>query len=529
MESENPRLDVLLINPPYSRLKGIYSVHFPIGIGYLAGALRKHCNVMIYNMEDPLSEREEFRLKSDKSSFKLCYSRLFSQSDNYRRSLESNSLPVWQEAKEVFLKFKPKIIGITCKSAEYHSALKVAEIYKALFSQGIVILGGQHPTIQSEEIILSDIARRKSAGKGIIDILVRGEGEKTAAELISVILNKGIDFSAISQIPGLSFYNGAQISHTANRPLLLDLDAMEFPARDLLIKPIRERNAYGEIIASRGCPFDCGFCSARAIWDKKVRYRSVQNVAQEIEQVIRQYKAKRFNFRDDTFALNRQWAIRLLAALRKLKIEWECTSRVDAVDYDLLREMRSAGCFAISYGIESGSEPVLKKICKNITLKQINKANSETIRAGIIPKGFLMVGFPDEAEEDILATIKFVKKTKFLDLGLSVFTPYPGSRLFERARQLGLLRKDISWDKTSHLSLNNFFTQCVTKERFISLLQELICAVDRHNASLRLVLVKIKILIRNSPSAFFKRIFYKLKNAITKTFTAKEAKCAALR
>lgn len=508
MESDNCKTDVLLINPPFSRLRGVYSVHFPLGLGYLAATLRKYCKVKIYNTEDPLSEREECLLKSNESSFRLCYSRLFAQADNYRRSLEKDDLPVWEEIRDVFFKYQPRIIGVTCRSAEYPAALRVARIYKTCFPDGVVIFGGQHPTIQSEEVLLTNL----------VDFLVRGEGEKTIIELILALKGDNAASKDFTNIEGISFRRGNILVHTQKRDLLSELDVLEFPARDLLIKPIKDKTAYGDMMTSRGCPFDCGFCSAKAIWGREVRYRSIQNVIEEIEKIIEEYKIRKFNFRDDTLTIDHARVIRLVSAIKNFKIEWECTTRVDTVDYQLLREMRKAGCVSINYGIESGSEQMLKRIGKNITKAQINDASFNTVRAGIIPKGFLMVGFPDETEGDILQTIDFVKRNRFHDLGLSVFTPYPGSYLFKRANELGLITNGPNWLEVSHLGPKNFFTQCVSKEKFHSLLRELIKAVDRHNASLQSLLIKIRILVMYDPQLFLRRVISKLKSIVTRYF-----------
>lgn len=499
----NSKLDVLLINPPFSRLKGNpYDVYFPLNIGYLASALRNICKVKIYNAEDPLGTENE-ELAQEDNKYKK-YDDLFNSASSYKRALESDSHPAWHEAKNTFIKYQPKIIGISCMSAKFPAALKVAQIYKTLFPEGFVIVGGQHPTIRTDEVLLS-----KS-----VDFVVRGEGDETIVEIVSALLNKKVSFNDLVKIKGISFRRGNSITHTENRTLISELDKLNFPARDLLIKPIKNKGAYSVIISSRGCPFDCGFCSAKAVVGRNPRYRSISNVIDEIITVRDEYRISNLFFWDDTFTVNRKRTIELSRAMRELGILWSCTTRVNTIDYDLLREMKKGGCFSIDYGVESGSERMLTKINKNITKTQIEQAISCSIKAGIIPNIFLMTGFPDETEDNIRETIEFANNTKAFGIVLSIFTPYPGTMLFERANELGLVKKEMDWCNLSHQSFSNHFTQFVSTDRFSSLVKELISVVDRHNTSLYKQIIRSAIIAMNHPKYLFIKYIGLLKNKI---------------
>jgi len=234
-----------------------------------------------------------------------------------------------------------------------------------------------------------------------------------------------------------------------------------------------------------------------------MRYRTAENVTDEITKVKSAYKISKFFFWDDTFALNRQHAIDLLRAIKSCSIWWSCTTRVDVVDLELLREMRKAGCISIDYGIETGSEQMLRTISKNITLEKIKHALSCTIRAGIVPNAFLMAGFPDETEDDIRKTTIFAKKTKAFSLCLSVFTPYPGTALFERANKLGLIKQDFDWRNFSHQSFENRFTQIATQGNFKFLVKKLIYVIDKHNSSPVRGMFRRKIILLNHPKYAF--------------------------
>jgi radical SAM superfamily enzyme YgiQ (UPF0313 family) len=500
--TESPKIDVLLINPPFRRLKNIiYNSIFYFNTGYLAAALRNTCRVKIYNIEEPIDDNEDSTGQDSREKFTGAYLTTFKSSVSYKNALGDDFHPVWFETKKTFLKYRPKIIGVSSLSATYPSSLKIARIYKECIPDGVVIFGGQHPTIKTDEVLSS----------GYVDFVVRGEGEETIRELVPALLKDLVSVSELTKIKGISFMQFGSITHTENRSALVNLDKLDFPARDLLLKPFRDKRAYSVIITSRGCAFDCGFCSAKAIVGKKVRYRSIQNVTDEIKEVVDKYGIRIFSFWDDTFTVNRNRTIELCRALRKLGIDWQCTSRVDMVDYPLLKEMSRAGCYAIDYGVESGSESMLIKINKNVTRVQIDKAFSDSIRAGIIPNAFLMIGFPDETEEDIRKTIEFAKKANAIALCLSIFTPYPGTVLYNRAKELCLIKDDFDWRNISHQSFDNYFTQCVSRDKFKSLLYELIDSVDKHNASLYNRILAILIVSKNNPKRFIRKIINKFK------------------
>jgi len=232
MQSENSEIDVLLIEPPFTRLMGQYSIRFPLNLGYLAAALRRHCNVRIYNMEDPLSEDDE-HLRTRPEHAVINYSEAFARSEKYKDALDSDSQPAFTEARQVFSKYKPGIIGITCMSAKYPSALKVAAIYRSCVPDGIIIWGGQHPTIRTKQVLSS----------GMADVIVRGEGEETLTELVGHLRQHGMT-GGLDKIKGISFRRDNSIIHTEDRGLLPDIDRLGFPARDLLMKPIKNKVIY---------------------------------------------------------------------------------------------------------------------------------------------------------------------------------------------------------------------------------------------------------------------------------------------
>ena len=194
-------------------------------------------------------------------------------------------------------------------------------------------------------------------------------------------------------------------------------------------------------MSSRGCPFQCIFCSSSRFFGKKYRTRTTKNVVDEMEYLVSEYKPRSIEFSDDEFTLNRKRVEEICDEIksRGLDIGWACSSRVDTISRSLLKKMKRAGCFLIYYGIESGSQRILNFIKKGIRIDQIVKAVRWTKEAGIKALGSFIIGFPDETREEIEETIKFSKKLNLDYAQFSIATPYPGTELYQIAKRNGLL------------------------------------------------------------------------------------------
>jgi radical SAM superfamily enzyme YgiQ (UPF0313 family) len=191
------------------------------------------------------------------------------------------------------------------------------------------------------------------------------------------------------------------------------------------------------MLSGRGCPYLCTFCSRTGIRDKhNVRFRSPENVVAEIEHCIKKYGIRDFRFYDDTLVVPRKRIVDLcnLIIKKKLKISFNCFARVDTVDLSLLKLMRKAGCYHIKYGLESGSNETLKKIKKFTTTEQARKAIKWTKQCGMAAKASFILGFPDETIEEIKQTVEFAKEIMPSYVTFGIFTPLPGSELFDEAK-----------------------------------------------------------------------------------------------
>lgn len=196
---------------------------------------------------------------------------------------------------------------------------------------------------------------------------------------------------------------------------------------------------------SRGCPYHCYYCSRPAI-DKKVRYRSTQNLLEELR-LVYPYCGGRIDFQDDSFTLDKNRVMEFCHAVigEKLRLNWTCNTRIDLVDEELLNFMKQAGCGLIHFGIESGNEKVRKTIVNkgNFSNGQIKKIFSLCHKFKIKVGGYFMIGHPGETKQDLRDTQDLILNSDIDLLGLSIPTPFPGSKLFDIAKERGIISEEI--------------------------------------------------------------------------------------
>jgi tRNA A37 methylthiotransferase MiaB len=456
---------VLFIEPPFYRLfKNTYSLHrYPLSLGYLAGTVMKETDwgVMAYNADFyPQSEVVRVRHMTG-AGF-----------DDYLRGLRDPSRPVWKEVRSCIEQYQPTVVGISAKSQTFVSACMVAKLAKEVDQRIVVIVGGPHPSMVGAEVLeCADI-----------DAAVRGEGERTVVELLDAVdSRRGFD-----GVDGVVFRDGDRIVENAPRQLIDDVDSLCFPhesAREVL----RDRDeyplrAFSSIFAIRGCPYECLFCGSREIWSRKVRYRSPGSVVREIKG-LQKMGLRSVRFDDDTFGVNRAYIADLCGALSKHcpGLKWSCELHVKLVDDETVSLMKSAGCYLVEVGIESGNNKILAAMRKNITIEEALAACRLVKKHGLQLLAFFMVGFPQETEDTLRDTISAMRKTRCDAVSYSIFTPYPGTEIFGMCREQGLIGDDFDVSLYNHKSPANCFCANITPERFRTLVGRIEKSVDRRN------------------------------------------------
>ena len=257
-------------------------------------------------------------------------------------------------------------------------------------------------------------------------------------ELANALTADPPDFSAVK---GLLYRDNGKIINNGRAAPIKNLDALPFPARDLfpLFKyrthpPYRLHNAYATLITSRGCPYQCTYCT-KSVSGQNFRSQSAERVVKEIEFLIKEYKIKQIHFYDDDFTINMQRVEDICDRLieKNIKILWSCVTRVDLVNERLLAKMRQAGCWLIAYGVESGNQHILDNVKKGYTLKKIKHAFRLTKKAGIRVLGYFMAGLPGETYATLDETMALSLALEPDFVSWSITALYPGSRLYQQA------------------------------------------------------------------------------------------------
>jgi radical SAM superfamily enzyme YgiQ (UPF0313 family) len=282
------------------------------------------------------------------------------------------------------------------------------------------------------------------------DYGIVGEGERTVVELVDAISQGNLQ--QIPQIKGIVFRDGLKIVRTPPREYIEDLDTLPFPARHLFPPLSKYTYLYykslplATIITSRGCPYQCTFCD-RAVFGNRVRMRSINNILDEIEMLVKECGIREVNIVDDLFTLTprrvEEFCQELLS--RKLKISWACMGRADRVTSGILKTMKKAGCWRINYGIESGNQRVLDSIKKDVTLAEIERAVRWTNALNIRTLGFFILGLPQEDEASIRDTLRFAKSLPLDRVVFFIAQPLPGTQIYKTALSQGKINKDIEY------------------------------------------------------------------------------------
>lgn len=404
-------MKVTLISPPsrYIASRWEKSTLPPLGLGYLAAYLEQRgiaCEIL-----DAHVLRMKFR-------------------DIYNHLIDS----------------RPDVVGVTFTTENRFAGFDTIRTARAALPKSLIVAGGPHVSAAAEDT-LSHIPE--------LDVVVRGEGEAVFFELIERYAYRRI----YTDLHGISFRIDNEAISNPNAPFIQDLDSIPFPARHLMpmdryqyevhVPSVGNLRALN-IMASRGCPFDCSFCASPQMWGRKYRARSPENVLGEIEELVQIYGGRALWIFDDTFTIHRARTIQIAEGIATYfpDLRWTCEIRVDTVDKELLALMQRAGCYCVAFGVESGSQRVLdESIGKRITLEQVRQVVDWCRQLRLSYNPFMILSHPGETEEEALETMRLVSEwhADGAQVSMAVMHVYPGTRIEKLAREKGIMPQDFSW------------------------------------------------------------------------------------
>jgi len=419
---------ILLINPPRHNeiladnpafIDEERGFNPPLGLLYLAGYLKKYSQHQVFGLDTQVEE--------------------LNYDDNFKKRI---------------IEVNPDVVGITAMTFTLIDVIKTIDLIREVNSKIKIVLGGPHIHLYPQETV----------NLPNVDFVIKGEGERPFFNLIEALEGRG----ELSQINGLVYKKDNQIIDQPVGDLIDDLDKIPFPDRELL--PIEKYNSIlGEdrivttMFTSRGCPFQCAFCD-RPHLGKKFRARSAQSVVDEMEECLN-LGIEEILIYDDTFTVNRQRTLDICDEIikRELKFVWDIRARVDTVDKEVLEKLKQAGCLRIHFGVEVGTEKILKVLNKGINLDQVENIFQEAKKIGIERLGYFMIGAPTETKQDIEETMQFAKKISPDYIHITILTPYPGTAIYQKALAEGVIKSDY-WREFARHPEKGVITQYWEKE-----------------------------------------------------------------
>ncbi len=437
-------MKILLIQPPFTIFKTeSKKCHPPLGLAYLASVLKEGHEVMAL---DALAEGYENEEIIDKKFIRYGLS--------------------FEDIKKRVAAYLPDVVCISCLfSSQSMNVYKICEAVKEVQDGIITILGGAHPSAVPHEVL----------GNKNVDFVVIGEGEFTLKKLLEYTKAK----KNVHEIGGIGFKRDGSIRINVRKEYEANLDNIPFPCWDIfpLKKYYEINNPHGNpakrlpflpVITSRGCPFECIFCSVHNVWGRTYRVRSAENVLSELSYLMDRFAVREIQFEDDNLTLDKGRAVKIFRGIidRGLDIAWNVPNgvAVQTLDGEMLKLMKRSGCYSISIGVESGDEHVLKNIIrKPIVLSNIRPIVMQAKKLGLETTAFFIIGFPGETINNIKNTFRFAKSLNVDTANFFFASPLPGTRLLELFKEKKMitgsldylkLKSDQPYSKTDNLTLS---------------------------------------------------------------------------
>lgn len=421
-------IKTLLINPPQTFFPGsdIPSANMPLGLMYITAVLDKAGYAV--EILDAFTTDLQFQKNGDVTKVGMPYKKI----------------------QQEIQKRKPDIVGIANPfTSQIEHAIKVADIIKEVDSKILTVVGGPHVTVVPMEFL--EEAKN-------VDVVCIGEGEYTMLDIVRFAEGQ----KKVEDIQGIAHRIKGKVVLNPPRPFIENLDELPYPAYHL-VNMDKYLNPTGieyrsfqkhalSMITSRGCPFNCSFCSVHLHMGKTFRAHSVDYVVDHIEYLVNKYDVKTIYFEDDnlTFDIERFEAICDKILERNIKFQWETPNgvRADYLTLELLKKMKKTGCQSVFVGVESGDQYVLDNIIgKSLNLENVVKVAKMCNRIGLKTGAFYIIGFPGETKQTMQNTVDFalMLKRKY-DVGMHLLfaTPSYGTRLYETCKENGYIRVNLT-------------------------------------------------------------------------------------
>lgn len=457
-------MDILLINPPFSSLKGVPAdCGYSVGPTSLAAYLRRdgiETAVLYGDLLMGLPAIDTWSVDQEIGQGAAGPEESTKAWRNYADIVSDKTHFVWGKLADIVRQTHPMAVGISYLTPLKYGVERIANLVREIDPDIKIIVGACHPTFCPEEVMQNPD----------IDFIVSGEAEIPLLRLVKELKK---DSPKWETVPGLYYRDrDGQIRNTPGVNLFTNLDELPFPARDLVLNCDYDQYPVHTTSTARGCPYTCTFCADKRYWGGKVRRRSVDNVIKELELLKSTYKIKSVDFADGTFTFDRKYLETFCNKMieQELDIPWRCTARYDNLDEELLELMKRANCSGLFIGLESGSNRILKAIGKKTTTEQIVTVSKMVHDFGIPSVTSVMLGLPDENEEDMQETLNLMKEIDTDIFVVNNYTPLTGTSLYDSMSKED--RKNIDWQKVGYESYDNYFSKSISRDDFKKFLSE---------------------------------------------------------
>jgi len=440
---------ITLVRPPFYSLTGKNNAAHPLSLGYLSSALTEAGEeVFIVDGEALDYEHQISGSLSNLRMYLLPYSGAAGRNKLLEEIMTDYHHPVWNRIIDKITATSPDVVGITCFTVSMTAVKIIVKKIREKLPDAKIVLGGVHVTSLPEQSLI-DLPE--------VTCLVLGEGENTIVELVKELKK---DNYSLSSVNGIAYLNAdGKFVKTTPRELIPDLDNLPLPTRRW-----NKGSDYPLHLGftSRGCPYVCNFCDSRSIWTRKVRYASLKRVEDELNQISK-IGVNYFRYADDTFTLDvkrsADWCDLVRANGFNKTIKFSFTTRVELINEERVKDYASAGVVNIAFGLETGSKRISKLISKDFRKVDPFEAVKKATDAGMSTTTFIMVGHPTERPEDVMETVKLIKKLKSLPrnyVDINVVVPLPGTELWAKGFEKNKGKEFLGIDTYYHLFFQGF-------------------------------------------------------------------------